>query len=121
MPTVTGSAPPERSIAQRQEALLRANAVRTERAQLKRDLKAGTVSVVDVLREPPPYVETAKVFDVLLAVPKYGHGKVSKCLSQCLVSPSRTLAGLSKRQRADIITWLGTPTRERTTSTTDRP
>ena len=29
----------------------------------------GRVSIHDLLREPPEYVETAKVFDMLLAVP----------------------------------------------------
>ena len=33
-----------------------------------------------LLLEPPEYVETAKVFDMLLAVPKYGRVKVNKVL-----------------------------------------
>ena len=57
---------------QRMDALQRANQIRTRRAQLKRDLKAGRTSIHDLLLSPPDYLETAKVFDMLLAVPKYG-------------------------------------------------
>jgi hypothetical protein len=52
------------------EALKRANDIRTKRAQLKRDLKASKVNIHTLLLDPPEYVETAKVFDMLLAVPK---------------------------------------------------
>ena len=65
----------------------RANEIRTRRAQLKRDLKAGRASIQDVLLEPPDWVETAKVFDMMLAVPKYGRVKVNKVLQACRISP----------------------------------
>ena len=44
---------PLRSLDQRMEALRRANAVRVERARLKRELKAGDVSAREVLTRPP--------------------------------------------------------------------
>jgi hypothetical protein len=95
-------ATPERSLDQRMDALSRANEVRTLRAQLKRDLKAGRVSIGALLLDPPPYLETAKVFDMLLAVPNLGRVKATKILNSCRVSPSKTLGGLSKRQRAEL-------------------
>jgi hypothetical protein len=91
---------------QRMEALQRANDIRTRRAQLKRDLKGGRVSVQKLLLQPPTYVETAKVFDMLLAVPKYGRVKVNKILQQCRISPSKTIGGLSERQRAELVGML---------------
>ena len=45
-------AAPERSLVQRMDALQRANEIRTRRAQLKRDLKGGRVSIHDLLLEP---------------------------------------------------------------------
>jgi hypothetical protein len=95
-------ATPERSLDQRIDALSRANEVRTLRAQLKRDLKARRVSIGALLLDPPPYLETAKVFDMLLAVPKYGRVKATKTLHSCRVSPSKTFGGLSERQRAEL-------------------
>jgi hypothetical protein len=83
-------------------ALARANEIRSQRAQLKRDLKAGRISIQQLLTAPPIYLETAKVFDMLLAVPKYGRVKVNKILSHCRISPSKTIGGLSERQRAEL-------------------
>ncbi|MDX6679289.1 MAG: hypothetical protein QOE31_3341 [Solirubrobacteraceae bacterium] len=97
---------PERSLTQRMDALERANKVRTERAKLKRDLKGGRRSIHDLLTDPPAYIETAKVFDMLLAVPKYGRVKTNKVLTQCRISPSKTIGGLSQRQRDELVSLL---------------
>jgi hypothetical protein len=105
-PAKPTTAAPERSLVQRMEALQRANEIRTKRATLKRDLKAGKVSIHDLLLEPPEYVHSAKVFDLLLAVPKYGRVKVNKVLQVCRISPSKTIGGLSERQRAELISML---------------
>ena len=59
---------PLRSLDQRMEALKRANDIRVKRAKLKKDLKDGRVRVETILRNPLDYVETAKVFDILMAV-----------------------------------------------------
>ena len=104
-PTERGPAP-ERSLTQRMEALKRANDIRTRRANLKRDLKAGRVHIHGLLLDPPDYLETAKVFDLLLAVPKYGRVKVNRILTQCRISPSKTVGGLSERQRGELVSFL---------------
>src|ERR1700716_815093 len=111
MPPVSESpakliAVPERSLVQRMEALQRANDIRTRGAQLKRDLKAGRQPIHELLLAPPEYLETAQVFDLLLAVPKYGRVKVNKILTQCRISPSKTIGGLSQRQRAELGTLM---------------
>jgi hypothetical protein len=97
---------PERSLTQRMEALKRANDIRSRRATLKRDLKAGRVSIHTLLLDPPEFLETAKVFDLLLAVPKYGRVKVIRILTQCRISPSKTVGGLSERQRNELVSFL---------------
>ena len=97
---------PERSLNQRMDALARANQIRVKRAQLKRDLKAGRHSIHQLLLDPPEYVETAKVFDMLLAVPKYGRVKVNKILAHCRIAPSKTVGGLSERQRGELVSLL---------------
>lgn len=88
------------------EALKRANHIRTKRAQLKKDLKAGKVRVHTLLIDPPEYVLTAKVFDLLLAVPKLGRVKVNRMLNHCRISPSKTIGGLSERQRGELVSLL---------------
>jgi len=59
-----------------------------------------------LLLDPPEYVETAKVFDMLLAVPKYGRVKTNRILNMCRISPSKTIGGLSERQRAELVAQL---------------
>jgi hypothetical protein len=88
------------------DALQRANEIRTRRAQLKRDLKAGRQSIHQLLLDPPEWTETAKVFDMLLAVPKYGRVKTNKILNVCRISPSKTIGGLSQRQRTELVALL---------------
>jgi hypothetical protein len=87
---------------QRMDALRRANEVRALRAQLKRDLKAGRVSIAALLLDPPRFLETAKVFDLLLALPRHGRVKATKLLQNSRVSPSTTFGGLSERQRTEL-------------------
>lgn len=100
------AAAPERSLNQRMDALARANLIRTKRAQLKRDLKSGRRSIHTLLLNPPEYIETAKVCDMMLAVPKYGRVKVNKILAHCRISPSKTIGGLSERQRSELVSLL---------------
>src|SRR3954454_16674839 len=97
---------PERSLAQRMDALKRANEIRTERARLKRELKAGRAQIHGMLLDPPEYLETAQVVDLLLAVPKYGRVKVNRILTHCRISPSKTIGALSERQRNELFSYL---------------
>ena len=105
-PVQSSNAAPERSLDQRMEALRRANDIRSKRAQLKRDLKASKVKIQTLLMDPPEYVQTAKVIDMLMAVPKYGRVKTNRILNQCRISPSKTIGGLSERQRAELVAQL---------------
>jgi hypothetical protein len=94
---------PLRSLDQRMEALKRANDIRVRRAKLKKDLKEGHVRIETIVLDPPEYVSTAKVFDMLMAVPKLGRVKAARMLNQCRISQSKTVGGLSERQRAELV------------------
>ena len=98
---------PERSQQQRLDALRRANDIRSERARLKESLRMGELLIVDVLVDPPLCVHTAKVLDLLLAVPKYGRVKANRLLERCRVSPAKTVNGLTPRQRKELLDMLG--------------
>jgi hypothetical protein len=97
---------PVRSLDQRMEALQRANEIRVRRAQLKRDLKTGSTEIALVLLTPPDEVMTAKVFDMLLAVPKLGRVRATRFLNQCRISQSKTVGGLTERQRSELLALL---------------
>ena len=101
--TKTQAQAPLRSLDQRMEALRRANDIRVRRAKLKKDLKDGRAQIEQILNNPPEFVSTAKVFDMLMAVPKFGRVKAARFLNQCRISQSKTVGGLSERQRAELI------------------
>ena len=97
---------PDRSLDQRMNALQVANAIRTQRAELKRDLKEGRRDVISVILDPPEWVMTMHLRDLLLSVPKLGRVKVNRILTQCRISPSKTIGGLSERQRRELAPYL---------------
>ena len=103
VPSQTQVQAPVRSLDQRMEALKRANDIRVKRAQLKKDLKSGATSIDEILREPPEFVSTAKVFDMLIAVPRFGRVKTGRLLNQCRISQTKTIGSLSDRQRHELI------------------
>jgi hypothetical protein len=100
---------PERSLAQRMAALDRGNAIRSHRARLKREMKVGTGkrSAADVLAAPLEEELSMKVVDLLLAIPKVGRVKANKWLVKVRASPSKTIGGISSRQREELLAIVG--------------
>ena len=101
-------AAPDRTLQQRREALHEANRIRSARAELKRDLKACRRSVVQLVCSPPEFIDTMKILDLLLAAPTVGRVKANKWLLRARVSPSKTVGGLSERQRMELVALIGT-------------
>ena len=79
---------PERSADQRREAL--ANDVRMQRAALKARLKRGELALVTLIDDPPQYLVSARVAELLRALPTCGRVKVARLLECCEVSPRKT-------------------------------
>ena len=98
-----GAGVPGRSSEQRLRALERANEVRTARAKLKKELASGKIELVQILADPPACVRTARIRDVLLVVPKIGSVRAGRILAQCRIAHSKTLGGLTDRQRGELI------------------
>ena len=98
-----GAGVPGRSREQRLRALEQANEVRTARAKLKKELASGKIELVQILADPPACVRTARIRDVLLVVPKIGSVRAGRILTQCRIAHSRTLGGLTDRQRGELI------------------
>jgi hypothetical protein len=98
--------PPARTQQQRLVALAQANRVRIARAELKREISAGSVRLSDVILSPPDYVETAKVFELLLTMPQVGPAKAHRILNGCVIAERKTIGGLSERQRRVLIALL---------------
>jgi hypothetical protein len=102
MPDEPKSRPPARSRQQRLQALQQANEIRQARAQLKRELAAGTADLALILTQPPAFLATMRVHDLLLMLPKIGPVRAGRILSQSQISQNRTVGGLSERQRSAL-------------------
>ncbi len=94
---------PERSADRRRQALALANNVRKQTALLKVDLKCGRASITALIADPPQYLASAKMAQLLRALPGYGPVKVARLLERCQVSPVKSVGGLSERQRDRLI------------------
>lgn len=96
----------ERSHEQRLEALRRANEVRTARAAVKEQLRMRQLAFADLLNDPPACVRTARVLQMLLAVPGMGDAKATRVLRAHGISANKTVGGLSLRQRRALMEYF---------------
>jgi hypothetical protein len=106
-------AAPVRTDDQRMDALKKANGVRSRRAQFKRQMKAtgrgekgvaeARADAADLVTTVPGWAATMKALEVLMSIPKVGRVKANRMLNQCRISPSKTLGGMSDRQRAELV------------------
>lgn len=97
---------PERSLEQRLSALEKANAIRSKRARVKVELKVGQMDVRAVIMSEDPSFRTWQVFDLLMAIPHVGRVKANAVLRHHQISPSKTLGGLTLRQRRELLLAL---------------
>lgn len=89
---------------QRQAALAKAAEVRSARAAIKAELKAGKTSLAAVLgRADEPAVGKMKVAALLEALPKVGKVKAAEILAELEIAPTRRVTGLGERQRAALL------------------
>jgi len=91
---------PELGPEERQAALAKAGEARRIRAELKQMLKAGEVSLDEVLDRATRTETLAKmrVHEVLEAMPAYGPVKARRLMEELEIAPSRRLRGLGTRQ-----------------------
>ncbi|MTV25580.1 integration host factor [Nitriliruptoraceae bacterium ZYF776] len=96
---------PELDPEQRRAALEKAAENRRIRAELKQMLKAGEVSLRDVLDRSGDADALAKmrVADVLEAMPAYGPVKARRLMEELDIAMSRRLRGLGPRQREALL------------------
>lgn len=95
----TLTAVPGRTLEQRMEALQGANQIRMSRAALKQDILAGDVDLPGLLLNPPSFLLSMLVGDLLRAQYRWGDVRVGKMLAGCGISWRKTVGGITPRQR----------------------
>ncbi len=84
---------------QRLRALERANAVRLARAELKRRIAEGDASAAEVILEPPDEALSWAIGELLMSQRRWGNTRCRKFLGRYHISETKTLGGLTDRQR----------------------
>lgn len=95
---------PERSVQQRMEALKEANRVRRVRAHLKREVKRHERDPRTMLEHPD--CQTMKLVDCLQVIPGVGLSKINGLLRAQMISPGKTIGGLSRRQLEAVTRFM---------------
>lgn len=96
---------PDLDADQRRAALEKAARARRVRAELKHMLKAGEVSLREVLDRAQSADALAKmrVSEVVAAMPAYGPVRARQLMERLGIAPSRRLRGLGARQRERLL------------------
>lgn len=93
---------------ERRAALEKAAKARKERAELRDKLKAGEVTLEEVLaKSDDPVIARMKVSMLIESLPGYGKAKAAKLMDELEISESRRIKGLGTRQREALLERLG--------------
>ena len=96
-----------------------ANKVRLARAELKRQVSTGELSVADVILDCPWEAESMAVADLLMSQRRWGQTRCRKFLAQVPMSEKKTVGSMTERQRQTLADMLSaSPGRGRAWSAT---
>jgi len=80
-------------------ALARANSVRQARAELKRRVAAGEVTVAEVVLACPWEAEGMRVWDLLTSQHRWGRTRCRNLLAAIPIPETKTIGSMTDRQR----------------------
>ena len=99
--TATAAAP------QHMRALAQANRVRLARADLKRQIMEGEITVSDVILECPWEAESMSISDLLMSQHRWGRTRCRRFLASIPMSETKTIGSMTDRQRHAVAAMLG--------------
>ncbi len=88
---------------QRQEALQKAREARAARPALLAEVKAGTLTLADVLGRDDDLARKTKVAQVLRALPGVGKARIAAIIERAGIPAQRRAGGLGARQREQLL------------------
>ncbi len=84
---------------QHMQALQRANEVRLARAELKRKIGLGTLTVAEVILTCPWEASSMTIAELLTSQRRWGTARASKFLSGIGMPETKTVGSMTERQR----------------------
>lgn len=97
---------PNLSTEERAQALAKAQEMRTKRMELRKELKAGKVSLAEVLKRDDEVVSRMKVKYLLESLPNVGKITAVSIMEEIGINESRRIQGLGKRQKTMLLEKL---------------
>ena len=94
---------PALSPEQRQAALQKAREARAARSDLLAGLKAGTLTLAEVLGRGDDLARKTKVAQVIRALPGIGQARAAAIMARAGIPAERRLGGLGARQREHLL------------------
>ena len=87
---------------QHMQALAQANKVRLARAELKRQVADGELSVADVVLDCPWEAESMTIADLLMSQHRWGRSRCRRFLSSISMLETKTVGSMTERQRKEL-------------------
>lgn len=92
---------------QHMQALAHANRVRLARAELKRQIAVGELTVADVVLDCPCEAESMSIADLLTSQHRWGETRCRRLLLSMAMSETKTVGSMTDRQRRELVARLG--------------
>jgi hypothetical protein len=106
--TIAPGSTPIASCPQYMRALERANEVRLARADLKRSICAGHITVAEVVLSSPWEAASMAIADLLMSQRRWGLTRCRKFLATIPMSENKTVGSMTERQRRSLAAMLAT-------------
>jgi hypothetical protein len=91
---------------QHMQALAQANKVRLARAELKRQVGDGELSVADVVLDCPWEAESMAIADLLMSQHRWGRTRCRRFLASVSMNETKTIGSMTDRQRRELAARL---------------
>jgi DNA uptake protein ComE-like DNA-binding protein len=101
------STPPQLTPEQRADALAKAALARAARAEVKNQLKIGSLSLAEALASTDVTIGKLKVVSLLESLPGVGKVKARRIMEDIGIADNRRVQGLGQQQRASLLDQLG--------------
>ncbi|HEY8392320.1 MAG TPA: integration host factor, actinobacterial type [Capillibacterium sp.] len=99
---------PKLTIEEKKQALKKAQQVRSQRAKIRQDLKAGRTGIREILEQVDnDVIAKMRVAYLLESLPRIGKVRTRKIMNEIGIDETRRVQGLGSRQKQALIERFG--------------
>lgn len=99
---------PQLTLEEKRKALKKAQRVRSERAKIRQDLKAGRTGIREILENiDNDVIAKMRVAYLLESLPRIGKVRTRKIMNEIGIDETRRIQGLGSRQKQALIERFG--------------